>query len=114
MSLLLVISHAPYGNDVVWNALRLARTALEDGLDVRIFLINEGVDVARSFRPEGAEFDLTAILQGLVNDGARVKICETCLSRCGIGRGELVPQAQVAGMHDLLDWIRRSERILTF
>jgi len=59
VSLLLVINHLPYDGDVVWNALRLARTALDDGLDVRLFLMNDGVDLARTeSRPPEAEFDL--------------------------------------------------------
>ena len=56
MRLLLVINRAPYdGTDVVWNALRLAATALAEGMQVWLFLINDGVDLAREgVTPEGA------------------------------------------------------------
>ena len=116
MQLLLVINRAPYdGTDVAWNALRLADTALEGGLSVRIFLMNEGVDLARTgARPAEAEFDLQDMLQDLMQRGAAVRLCQTCLNRCGIGRGEVIPQAKVAGMKDLLDWIKGSDKVLTF
>lgn len=115
MRLLLVINRAPYdGSDVVWNALRLARTALEGGLTVRLFLMNDGVDLARDSRPREAEFDLQGMLADLMRRGADVKLCQTCLSRCGIGRGEVIVEAQVAGMKDLLEWIQDSEKVLTF
>ena len=116
MQLLLVINRAPYdGTDVAWNALRLARTALEGGLTVRIFLMNEGVDLARTgARPAEAEFDLQDMLQDLMQRGAAVRLCQTCLNRCGIGRGEVIPQAKVAGMKDLLEWIQGSDKVLTF
>ena len=116
LSLLLVISNPPYdGTDVVWNGLRLAATALDDGLEVRLFLMNDGVDLARrESRPAEAEFDLQAMLGGLMDKGAAVRLCQTCLNRCGIGRGDILPPAQVAGMNDLLDWIKGSDRVLTF
>ena len=116
MSLLLVINRPPHdGTDVAWNALRLAATALDEGLDVRIFLMNDGVDLARpESRPAGAEFDLSRMLGDLMDKGAVVRLCQTCLERCGIGRGQVMPQAEVAGMKDLLDWIKGSDKVLTF
>ena len=116
MELLLVINRAPYdGTDVAWNALRLAGTALEAGLTVRLFLMNDAVDLAREgSRPAEAEFDLQEMLRDLMERGAEVRLCQTCLTRCGIGRGEILPGAQVAGMKDLLDWIQHSEKVLTF
>ena len=116
MRMLLVINRAPYdGTDVVWNALRLAGAALDDGMGVRLFLMNEGVDLARSGLPvAGAEFDLQAMLGDLMERGAAVRLCKTCLTRCGVGAGESLPQAQVAGMKDLVAWIRDSEKVLSF
>jgi uncharacterized protein involved in oxidation of intracellular sulfur len=115
-TLLLVINCPPYdGTDVAWNALRLAGTALDDGLEVRLFLMNDGVDLARpASRPAGSEFDLQAMLGELIGRGAVVRLCQTCLNRCGMRAGELLPGARVAGMKDLLDWIKSSDRMLTF
>ena len=116
MSLLLVINRPPYdGTDVVWNALRLAATALESAMRVRIFLMNDAVDLARSgSQPEGADFDLQAMLRDLMEKGATVRLCQTCLTRCGIGGGEIISETKVAGMKDLVAWIRDSEKVLSF
>ena len=116
MRLLLVINRAPYdGTDVVWNALRLAATALAEGLQVWLFLINDGVDLAREgVTPEGAEFDLQEMLRKLIAGGLEVRLCQTCLTRCGIGKGETMPQAQIAGMKDLVAWVRDSGKVLSF
>ena len=116
MRLLLVINRAPYdGTDVVWNALRLAATALAEGLRVWLFLINDGVDLAREgVKPEGAEFDLQSMLADLMAQGATVRLCQTCLTRCGIGCGETMSGAQIAGMKDLVAWIRDAEKVLSF
>ena len=116
MTLLLVINRAPYdGTDVVWNALRLAATALEEGMQVNLFLMNEGVDLARSgLLSGGAEFDLQAMLKGLMAEGAAVKLCQTCLNRCGIGKGEVISHTEAAGMRDLVAWVRDSDKMLSF
>lgn len=116
MSLLLVINRPPYdGTDVVWNALRLAAAALDQGLSVRLFLMNEGVDLARpSSAPAGAEFDLPSMLADLMQKGAAVKLCQTCLTRCGIAAGESFPEADVAAMKDLVNWIAESDKVLSF
>ena len=115
-SLLLVINRAPYdGTDVVWNALRLAGSAAEAGLLVRLFLMNDGVDLAREgVTPDGAEFDLQEMLRKLIAGGVEVRLCQTCLTRCGIGKGKTMPQARIAGMTDLVAWVRDSEKVLSF
>ena len=115
-SLLLVINRAPYdGTDVVWNALRLAGSAAEAGMRVRLFLMNDGVDLAREgVTPDGAEFDLQEMLRELISGGVEVRLCQTCLTRCGIGKKETMPQAQIAGMKDLVAWVRDTEKVLSF
>jgi len=116
MKLLIVVNRRPFdGSDVVWNALRLAQTALDEGLRVQLFLLNDGVDLARQglVAPEGY-FDLGGMLQQLMEAGAAVKLCQTCLTRCGIGHGDLIAGAEVAGMGDLVTCIRESERIVSF
>ena len=115
MRLLLVLSHPPYdGTDVAWNALRLAGAALERGHDVRMFLMNDAVDIVRQ-PPGEVEFDLAAMVRDLVSRGAAAKLCQTCLQRCGFGGTEVIMnEAQVAGMGDLVDWLETADRALTF
>ena len=58
MAILLILNQQPYdGTDVTWNALRLAKRLDEDGAEVRIFLMNDSVDLARDgiLPPEGVE-----------------------------------------------------------
>jgi uncharacterized protein involved in oxidation of intracellular sulfur len=115
LSLLLVLSSKPYdGTDVAWNALRLADKALDAGMAVRLFLINDGVDVARPRERGQIEFDLAAMLQDLAGKGAEVRLCSTCIQRCGITSSETIAEAQVAGMDDLVEWVGSSEKVLSF
>ena len=61
---------------------------------------------------EGVVFQ--AMLRALLPRGGRVKICTTCINRCGIGQGEVIPEAILATMADLAAWITESERVLVF
>ena len=46
--MMFILNQQPYdGTDVTWNALRLARQLHDDGHEVRIFLMNDSVDLAR-------------------------------------------------------------------
>ena len=60
MKILIIFNHQPYdGSDVAWNGLRLAEKLLDAGQEVRIFLMNDAVDMARecSLPPEGYDRD---------------------------------------------------------
>ena len=116
--ILLIFNHQPYdGSDVTWNALRLAGTLLKNENEVRIFLMNDSVDLAResSKMPEGYDQDLTQMLKDLIAKGVEVKVCGTCMSRCGIYKNEpYFPGAEKSTMAALAEWVAGSDKVLTF
>ena len=117
MSTLIVLNRLPYdGTDVTWNALRLAGKLVEDGEEVRLFLMNDSVDLARDVTepPEGY-FDLVEMTRELIAGGVSVKVCGTCQVRCGIHKGQPYYEgAHKATMAELSEWVLTSDRILTF
>lgn len=116
MTLLLVLNRPPYdGTDGTWNALRLAQTAVEEGHAVTLFLMNQAVDLARKgATPDRAEFDLGKMLLEIEQAGAQVRLCTTCINRCGLGKGDLLNGEWPAGMKDLVGWIEQADKVLTF
>jgi uncharacterized protein involved in oxidation of intracellular sulfur len=118
MKILFILSHAPYdGTDVAWNALRLAGKLLDDGSEVRLFLLNEAVGMARDAcrPPAGYDQDLTAMLTALMAQGATVKVCGTCMARCGIYKNEpYFEGAQQSSMQALADWVVDSDKVISF
>ncbi len=118
MKVLVILNRNPYdGTDVTWNALRLAEKLLEKGVNVRIFLMNDAVDLAReeTIKPENYDQDLVTMLKHLIQRGVSVKVCGTCMTRCGIHRGKpYFKGAEKATMNDLVNWILESDKILTF
>ena len=118
MKVLVIFNHVPYdGTDVTWNGLRLAGKLREAGEDVRIFLMNDAVDMARDSckPPEGYDQDLSGILKNLISKGVPVKVCGTCMARCGIYKNQPYFEcADKATMADLAEWVVDSDKVITF
>jgi uncharacterized protein involved in oxidation of intracellular sulfur len=118
MSVLLVFNRQPYdGTDVTWNGLRLCGPLRKAGQEVRIFLVNDAVDMARDSckPPEGYDQDLSAMLRELIADGVPVKACGTCMARCGIYRNEpYFEGVEKSTMAALAEWVVDSDKVLTF
>lgn len=117
MTILLILNHAPYdGTDLTWNALRLAGQLKKDGAAVRMFLMNDSVDLARDGVPvlDGSS-DLVQMTKDLITAGVPVKVCGTCQVRCGVRKGEpYYAGAQKATMAELSQWVLESDQVLTF
>jgi len=117
MKTLLVLNQNPYdGTDVTWNAIRLGEKLLDRGTELRIFLMNDSIDLAKEgVTPPEGYFNLTEILQGLMGKGAPVKVCGTCLVRCGIYKNKpLISGAIEAKMPELAEWITESDKVISF
>ena len=118
MSILIVFNHQSYdGSDVAWNGLRLAKTLYKKGEEVKIFLMNDSVDLARNTtkKPEFYEFDLVQILKELYENGVKLKVCGTCQARCGLNKNQPYFNDEIKGtMDDLASWVIQSNKVLTF
>ena len=117
MAILLILNQQPYdGTDVTWNALRLARQLASDDVEVRIFLMNDSVDLARDgiIPPAGVE-DMVAMTKQLIADGVAVKVCGTCQQRCGVLKGQgYYEGAHYSTMAECSEWVQTSDKVLTF
>lgn len=91
----------------VWNAFRLANTALDAGHEVSVFLLGDGVEAPaldhEKFNPHG-------VVLKYIRDGGEILACGTCLDSRGIEEDELRPRAT---MTDLLGVIEDADQTLT-
>ena len=94
--------------EVVWNAFRFGVTASESSHEVKIFLINKGVEAEGI---EDKKHDIKGqIKQYLANKG-QILACGTCLKARHKGATNVCP---ISTMKDLLEMVEESDRILTF
>jgi len=118
MKILFIFNRQPYDStDVTWNGLRLAGKLLETNNDVRIFLMNDSVDMARDVckPPQGYDQDLSQMLKDLIAKDVPVKVCGTCMARCGIYKNQpYFEGANKATMPELAEWVVECDKALTF
>jgi uncharacterized protein involved in oxidation of intracellular sulfur len=114
----LILTTAPYGDEKIWNALRLAR-ALTVGIDkmkVNIFLIGDAVTAAKKGQkpPEGF-YNLGTMLKELIDQGSEVIACRTCISARGLTQEELIEGVCVGTtVGDLAGWVKTSQKVISF
>ena len=118
MKILIIFNRKPYDmTDVSWNGLRLAETLLKNGHEVRIFLMNDAVDMARDVckKPDNYDQDLVEMLKDLVKNGAAVRVCGTCMARCGIHANHpYFKGTEHSTMQALSEWVVDSDKVITF
>lgn len=116
--ILFIFNNQPYdGSDKAYNALRLATSLNKKGATIKIFLMNDAVDLARNstIKPDFYDYDLVEMVQKLYNDGVALKACGTCMARCGLNKNQPYFDDEVKGTMDILsDWVIEAEKILTF
>ena len=90
-----------------WNAFRLGNTALEDDIDVSVFLLGEGVETEEISHDQ---FDVRAQMESFADAGGELLACGTCLEVRNSDESELCP---VSTMTDLLSVVTTTDRVLT-
>jgi uncharacterized protein involved in oxidation of intracellular sulfur len=118
VKILIIFNREPYNNtDITWNGLRLAGKLQEAGQEIRIFLMNDSVDMARDVckPPASYDQDLSAMLKDLISQGVAVKVCGTCMARCGIYKNHpYFNGAEKSTMTELAEWVVDSDKVITF
>lgn len=116
--ILLILNNPPYDeSDKTYNALRLAKNLCDKNQEVKIFLMNDAVDLARNAttKPQHYDYDLCAMLKNLYHNGVDLKVCASCITRCGINKNEPYFNDDIHGSMDILgDWTIKASKVLTF
>jgi len=117
-TLTMILNTAPYGDERVWNALRLAKALIAgtEKMKVNIFLLSDSVATAKKGQkpPEGF-YNLEKMLKELVDSGVEVVACRTCIGARGLSQQELVEGVRVGTtVGDLVGWVKTSQKVLSF
>ncbi len=111
----IIINELPYKNDKAWNALRLASELLGQDIKVKIFLLEDGVDVGKEKQEVKAkEHNLEDLTKKLLAKNVTFVACSTCLKVCGISKGKLIDGIVEGHMSDLANMVKESDKVLTF
>lgn len=113
---LFVLNDAPYGSERTYNALRLAAAlAKREDQTVKLFLVGDAASSAKSGQnvPRGY-YNISTMLRVVVDQGAEVGVCGTCLEARGITSAELVAGAVASTLEQLADWTVWADKVVVF
>jgi len=117
-TLTMILQSPPYGDEKVWNALRLAKalTTSVVGMKVNIFLLSDSVATAkRGQKPPEGYYNLEKMLTELVQQGVEVVACRTCINARGLTEADLIEGIKVGTtVGNLAQWVKESQKILSF
>jgi len=114
---LIVLSHGMDNPNKASRALQLAKVAHEKGKEVKVFLMDDGVNVAREGIADtiksAAGDEAKDHLGYLVGNDVPILVCKPCAASRQIVPEEMVPCAELATGADLID-IASESTTLTF
>jgi uncharacterized protein involved in oxidation of intracellular sulfur len=94
--------------EVVWNAFRFGNFALNQGDQVKVFLLAKGVE-AESL--DNDKFKVTDMMKDFVKQGGQILACGTCLNFRHAQGSKLCP---ISTMQDMYDIVKESDKVVTF
>lgn len=114
----MILQSALYGDERVWNALRLARalTSATINMKVNIFLTGDAVTTAkRGQKPPEGYYNLEEMLRELIGQGIDVIACKKCVAARGLTQDELIEGVHVGTtVGNLAKWVKESQKILSY
>ncbi len=94
--------------EVVWNSFRFGVTSLKSNHDVKIFLMNKGVEI-EDIKDE--KYNVKEKIDLFIESKGEMLACGTCLKSRNKEKNNICP---VYTMKDLLKLVEESDKILTF
>jgi tRNA 2-thiouridine synthesizing protein D len=113
-SIAVVIGSAPYTKERPYTALRFVNTALLDGHSVKLFLVEDGIFVAKKSQNPTEYPNLVEWLEQGLEEGLVVKACGVCLKARGVAKEELVEGVGLGSMHDFVSFVADSDKCIFF
>ena len=116
MKILVILTDPPYGNENVYNGLRLCLALKKAKADVhlRVFLLGDAVvgALTKQDTPKGY-YNIERMLSLLLRQEALIKACGTCLRTRGISEASLITGIQPSSMAELAAWTLWADKVIS-
>src|SRR3989338_11516509 len=91
--------------EVVWNAFRFGNTSLKANHEVKVFLINEGVEIEEI---KDEKYNAKEQVDLFLENKGKILACGTCLKSTEKESSKVCP---ISTMKDLLKLVEESDRV---
>ncbi len=113
--IVIIANGAPYGNESLFNAVRLAITLNEQGgAYLKLFLMSDAVTAALAGQSPAEGYNLRQMLEILLAQGTLIRLCKTCTDARGITALPLIEGIEIGTLPLLAQWTLEADKVLTF
>ncbi|SQI38505.1 Uncharacterized conserved protein involved in intracellular sulfur reduction [Leminorella richardii] len=114
--ILVIANGAPYGSELLFNALRLSIALKEQPaeIELKVFLMSDAVSAGLRNQKPHEGYHLQQMLEILTAQGVTVKLCKTCTDARGISGLPLIEGVEIGTLVELAQWTLEAEKVLTF
>ncbi len=109
-----MIFESSYGREKAYTALRFALTALTDGHQVTVVLIQDGIFVGKKDQKPSDYPNLAEYLRNAIDEGLKVIACGVCCNARGVKQDDFIDGITIVGMHEIVQAVTESDKTLTF
>lgn len=114
--IVLIANGAGYGQESLFNALRLAVAMREQQgeIDLRVFLMSDAVTAGLAGQRPHEGYNLQQMIEILTAQQVPVKLCKTCADARGISQLPLIDGVEIGTLVELAEWTLVADKVLTF
>jgi tRNA 2-thiouridine synthesizing protein D len=109
-----IIFETPYGREKAYTALRFALTALIDGHDVTLILLQDGIFTGTKNQNPAEYPNHLEYLENAVEEGLKVIVCGVCCQARGVTQEDLTKGLTIVGMHEIVQACAESDNTISF
>jgi sulfur relay (sulfurtransferase) complex TusBCD TusD component (DsrE family) len=112
-TLTILLNRGPFVSEYADLALKVAIKAREKGHQVNLYLYVDGV-WAPHVKAQKPYANVGQRLREAMKLGVNVKICNRCADARDVAAGDVIEGIPLVGLFDFTEWLRSSDRVLTF
>lgn len=103
----------PYISQYADIGYNIAKTALELGYDVKIFLYMDGVHLPRKDQNPRAFPNISWLFEELIKKGCEIKACIRCAAARGyVDESHYLNDVEITSVYDLADWMDENNKVI--
>ncbi|KKN49669.1 hypothetical protein LCGC14_0640380 [marine sediment metagenome] len=107
----IVIADGPYSKERPYTLLRFAYTALLEGHKINIFLVEDGIFVAKDNQNPSNYDNVGKWAKDVISEGATVKACGVCMKARGLSEDEFIEGIEKTTMNALVEMCVEADNV---
>lgn len=110
----IVLLDGPYISEYADIGYNLAKSALENNYNVKIFLYMDGAHIPVKNQDPRALPISSVLFEELIKKGCEIRACIRCAAARGyIDKSQYINGIEVTSVYDLAEWLKKTDKVIT-